>query len=211
MKEKETVWFRLKIATAHILGGANCDQPYDFTNACSACGTGAIALPPLIADLSAMGKKDLDVTAYDGHIIVTRRIADAISNSPLTGVSFAPVRYRTKSEPDQRFAWLRVQSQWPPMHQKSVFEIDDACPRCHRAGHCDSRTPPTAIWYESAPRRSSDFNRTWEYWGVWSLASPKVGGAQLPILSARAKQFLTDLKIKHLRFDPIHFVESEGV
>jgi hypothetical protein len=210
MKKKETAWFRFGTATVHILGGANCDQPYDFTNACSTCGAGAVAMSPLIADLNAMGKKDLDFTAHDGQIIITKRVADALADSSLTGFTLDTVRHHKKPEPDPRFAWLRIQSQWVAMHKDSVFEMDEECPECRRSGHCDSIEPPTDLRFDAPPQDAQDFSRTWEYWGVWNspLASgPKVGGAQLPIVSARVKQFLSELKIKRLRFDPIHFAE----
>jgi len=214
MEANEPAWFVLKTSTVHVLGGINCWQPYDFSEACTTCGAGAIALPPLIADLNAMGKKDLDFTAHDGQIIVTRRVADALCESQLTGFNIDSVRHHKKLDPDPRFAWLRIRSQWPAMHRNSIFEMGDPCPECGRSGHCASRTHPIALWYPAPPRDAQDFNCTWEYWGIWNApkkSTPNVGGARLLIVSIRARQFLTQLKIKRLRFEPIHFVNSTAV
>ena len=214
MKGNASTWFRLGTTTVHVLGGINCLQPYNFTDACSTCGAGAAAIPPSIADLNRMGKKDLDFTAHDGQIIITRRVAEALGKSTLTGFTIASVRHFAKPEASPAFAWLRIQSQWPKMDETSVFEMDEECPECGRSGHCDSLTPPTTLRYQEPPLNAQDFNRTWEYWGVWNApmkSTSNVGGSQCPIVSIRAKQFLSELNIRRLVFEPIYFATTGGV
>ena len=83
-------WLRFRIATAGLWGGVDYSQTYDSAKACSTCGAGAVPKPPLIAELGSMGKKDIDHLVYEGHGIVSRRLARAVEN--MTGVSVAPVR-----------------------------------------------------------------------------------------------------------------------
>lgn len=52
----------------------------------------AVPTPPLLADLGRMGKKKLDMTAHDGHLVISTDLAVAIDEGQLTGVELQPVR-----------------------------------------------------------------------------------------------------------------------
>ena len=61
-----------------IGGGVDYRQTYRFNDACHVCGSGADPLLPLIAELGKMGRKDIDHLIYEGHFIVSNRLATAI-------------------------------------------------------------------------------------------------------------------------------------
>jgi hypothetical protein len=204
-------WLVLRVRTAGLSGGINFKQPYDFAAACAFCGAGATAIPPLIADLRGMGKKAIDRTAHDGHVIVSRVLADMIRNDGLTGVEFLPTRRRSQKAPDEQFLWMNVISQWGPMSASSVVVADDRCPECGRSGHYDAYSKVTEFRYVSFPADAPDFNRTWEYFGLWRVPAhmehlkdgPNVGGARMLIVSQRVRRCFQAAKVRGVSFDPV--------
>jgi hypothetical protein len=204
-------WLVLRIRTAGLSGGINLQQPYDFAAACPLCGAGAAAIPPLIADLSRMGKKAIDQTAHDGHIVVSRALADAIRNTGLTGVEFLPTRRRSQKVPDEQCFWMNVTSEWGPMSPSRIVSVDDPCPECGRSGHYDAYSEVTEFRYASFPADVPDFNRTWEYFGLWRVPAhmehlkdgPNVGGARMLIVSQRVRRCFQAAKVRGVSFDPV--------
>jgi hypothetical protein len=194
-------WLRMIVATAGLMGGAKVGQPYDQANTCPKCGSRAAPIPPLIADLSRMGKKKLDATAHDGLLVVTSGLASAITEAGLSGAEFLPVRRRSQGHPDPDVLWMRLTFEWPPMQSTSIFEADIPCSVSGRAGHFDSWSQASEFHYRSVPTRVTDFGHTWEHWGVWK--NSQVGGARHVIVSQEARQGLLAQKAHRLRNEPI--------
>ena len=207
----ERDWYLLRVRTAGLPGTVNLGQEYDRANACRTCGAGAQPVPPLIADLPRMGKKAIDCTAHDGRLITTRRFADALRATESTGYVERPVRSRGSQQPDVRFVWLDVTSEWPPVAPGSQFAREDICIRCGRAGHFDLPGPRTRLVYRQIPGTACDLNVTWEYFGVWRTAAMTVakrlpvGGARYIILSLRARDVFTAHAGRLVNFEPIEF------
>jgi hypothetical protein len=202
-------WLLLRFRSAGVPGGYNHDQSFDFSNACGNCGAGAQPLPTLVANLTEMRKKSFGYTAHEGQIIVRTELAEAISRAGLTGFSIRPVLHINRGEPDERYRWLRIDSQWPRMQNRRILAVEDQCPICGRAGHFDTYAVPTEFWYEAPPVEACDFNFTWEFFGVWRhhlLPHRRpIGGKRVPIVSQRVRAFLSDHAVKSAFYDPVFF------
>jgi hypothetical protein len=207
-------WFNLRVRTPGLPGGFNLNQPYDRHAACPTCGTGASAVPPLIADLRRMKKRLLDATAHDGHLILAATLADAVQDARLTGVELHPVRSPRESQPDSDYRWLNITSEWGPMAPASVLNADALCPTCGRSGHYDEYGRVTEFWYYEPPPVTADFNRTWEYFGVShtypSDGKPTVGGARMIIVSQRVRECFKQHKVRNISFEPVWFLSRHG-
>lgn len=198
-------WLRLRLTTVGLLGGANLEQPYDYSRACTTCGAGSSPVPPLRADMNRMGKKLLDFTAHDGHLIATRDLAESLAGSGITGFGQRPVVHAT-GKPADGFCWLQITSEWPPLSSSSVVAKEDECPNCARAGHFDSWAEPTELHFPEVPSGVADFAATFEYFGVWrhpQMTRRPVGGARCNIVSQRCRQELLRTKVRHLSFAPV--------
>lgn len=203
-------WLQLVVATAGLMGGANYRQPYDRARACQTCGAGASPVGALIAELSRMGRKHIDRTAHDGHIVVTRTLADGVREAGLTGIEVRPVRRDHAPDPDPRFVWLNVVSEWPPMAPTRVLAVEDLCPACGRMGHFDPGDRPAEWHYGNVPDNAGDLNYTWERFGVWrgqpwNSDYPPVGGSAGVIVSQRVRQLFVRIGVRQVRYAPVHF------
>ena len=154
-----------------------------------------------------MGRKALDATAHDDQIVVSRELANGIREAGLSGAAFLDVSPRLGRPSSDRFRWLHIAGVWPPFSPSSTVVTDDLCPTCGRAGHYDTPERVTELRYDAYPQNASDFNRTWEYFGVWRLprqsSQQPVGGASLTIVSQRVRRLFRELKVRHISFEPI--------
>jgi hypothetical protein len=203
-------WLQLMVATAGLMGGANYRQPYDREGACQTCGAGASPIGPLRAELARMGRKHVERTAHDGHLVVTRMLADAAQTAGLTGMEVLPVRRNHRPDPDPGFAWLKVVSEWPPMLPTRVLGVEDPCPACGRTGHFDPGDRPAEWRYRRVPGKAADFNYTWERFGTWrgkgwDSAYPPVGGFAGIIVSQRVRQLFARVGVRRVLYAPVHF------
>ena len=208
-------WLQLIVATAGLMGGANYRQPYNREAACPACGAGAVPVGALIAQLARMGRKHIDQTAHDGHLVVSRTLADALVEAGLTGIALRPVRRDHVPDPDPGFAWLHVVSEWPHMLPTRVLAVEDLCPACGRTGHFDPGDRPAEWHYGNVPETAGDFNTTWERFGVWRSRPrdgdyPPVGGAAGVIVSQRVRQLFKGLGVRGVRYAPVYFNKGAG-
>jgi len=91
--------FHLIITRAFEPSGEECGTEYDLSKACPKCGTGRIQTSPLILEVSKIPKgKDISRTIGE-EIVVSRKLADAIQQSAITGVKIRPIlNARTKEE-----------------------------------------------------------------------------------------------------------------
>jgi len=207
------VWFRLIVRTVGLLGGFNYRQGYDYSSACGVCGAGAIPEGALVAELSKMGRKQLDRTAHDGHVVVTTRLAARLVEGRITGVEVRPVRRGHRVSPDSGYRWLHIVSTWPPMAPGSAVTTDDLCPQCHRTGYFDVG-PEIGEWrYSALPIDLTDFCYTWERFGYWRSKGWEpglrgVGGAGGVIVSSRARALLEESGVRHLEFVPIRLMSD---
>jgi hypothetical protein len=207
-------WLHLRVATAGLLGGVNLDQPYDAAASCRECGAGARVIPPVIADLARMGRKALDRTAHDGHVIVTDALATAIEQSDLSGVAFLPARRRSRQQSDSGFRALSIVNTWPPLSGSAHVDRGHRCPVCGRGGHADLPYGVTELRYEEPPQRAADWNCTWEYFGDYrgsgNPRATRVGGAPALIVSQRVRQLLLRQRVRHVLFEPIFFESASA-
>jgi hypothetical protein len=201
-------WLILRVATAGLYGGVDYGQSYRFENACGTCGAGAELVPPLVAELGKMGKKDIDHLVYEGHFIVTKRIAAALGRAGLTGIEPTPVQTQRRP-PSAHHVWLRITSEFPRLHESTTgYETEAPCTVCGRGGHYGSAKEPEAPRYNPVPADTPDFNRTWEYFGDWRQVRSEmhlrpVGGSQGVVVSQRARRVLQDLRVRRLVWIPM--------
>jgi len=194
----------LRIATAGLLGGVDYSQTYDSGKACATCGAGSVPNPPLVADLGSMGKKDIDHLIYEGHLIVSKRLAKAMKK--MTGVSVQPVRSPRRA--NSQFFWLEITNELPRMHPSTRgYGTDAQCPACKRAGHYGAMSEPESVSYADS-HRARDLNVTWEYFGDWrqqrtKTAHAPVGGKQGIVVSQRLRQEFLRLKVRRLVWIPV--------
>jgi hypothetical protein len=197
------VRLQLRVATAGLYGGIDYGQSYDRANACLTCGAGALPIPPLLAELGGMGKKHIDHLVYEGHFIVSRRLAQGLEG--LTGVELAPVQSPRRT-PDQGFAWLKIHSDLPAM--SSGYTQHNVCTTCGRAGHYGSLMQPGEPTYTALSANLPDFTLTWEYFGDWQQQRHKsqtlpVGGARGIVVSQGVRQRLLELRVRRLVWVPV--------
>jgi hypothetical protein len=203
-------WLMLRVATAGLYGGVDYNQAYTFRRACVTCGAGAEPIPPLIAELGKMGKKDLDHLVYEGHLVASSRIVRKLAG--LSGLEVIGVR-SPRRPPDPRFSWLRITGAFPKMHSSTTgIATENLCPACGRAGHFGIAIEPEVPIYERAPRPACDVNHTWEYFGDWQQVRGtsqvrRVGGSRGIIVSKRGRRMLQALRVRHLVWVPIIVLE----
>ena len=204
-------WLMLRVATAGLYGGIDYDQAYVSRTACVTCGAGAEPVPPLVAELGKMGKKDLDHLVYEGHLIASSRIAREIIR--LTGVEAVPVRSPRRAQ-DAGFYWLRITSSFPKMHPSTTgVATENVCPACGRSGHYGDAMHPENPIYETVPKTARDFNHTWEYFGDWQqvrnrAGAGRVGGSRGVLVSKRVRQLLEELKVRRLVWVPVTILKE---
>lgn len=208
-------WLVLRTKTVGLLGGVNLGQAYDHAGACPTCGAGSVPIAPLLAQTSRMGRKAIDSTAHDGHLVVTATLADAIEATGLSGFAIGPVSRSAGRDPDPAYRWLRILPECGPLAPASVLEIDDLCPACGRAGHYNTYSKTTEYWSEGWGDPGADFNWTWEYFGRWRMnakdARQHVGGFRLPVVSQRVRSLFKKLKVRQMSFDPVFTLDSPGL
>jgi hypothetical protein len=202
-------WLKCKIRTVGVSGGATCgEQEFDWTGACPECGAGAVPSPLLLVELWRMGKKKVDATAHDGHIVVTSSVAKALRKARITGFELRGVRRPHLQRPDRDYRWLHVTSTWPPMEPTRVLEVDDLCPKCRRTGHFDSAARPSEFHYSHVPTQTADINTTWERFGYWrgpGFRGPGVGGMAGVIVSQKVRQVFSEQGVRLLDYVPVVF------
>ena len=200
-------YFLLRVRTAGLLGSANLEQDFDHSDACLFCGAGARPVPPLRADLARMGKKPLDLTAHDGHVVLTRALADELQAAGFTGFHIQPVIGRSPRIHADAFRWLQITFVWPRLAPSSHLAVEDLCPVCERAGHFDVYPSGTQLVYSMVGGTPPDFGLTWECFGVWRVRAAAgrrpVGGAQYILVSDRARDALDRLRRRYITFDPV--------
>lgn len=208
-------WLILRIKTAGLLGGVNLAQPYNHAGACPTCGAGSVPIAPLLAQTSRMGRKAIDSTAHDGHLVVTTALADAIESAGLSGFAIGPVSRGADRDPDPAFRWLRILPQRGPLSPASVLEIDDLCPACGRAGHYDAYSRVTEFWCQGWGDPGTDFSLTWEYFERWRMNAEDVrqhvGGFRFPVVSQRVRSLFKKLKVRQVSFDPVFTLDLPGL
>jgi hypothetical protein len=160
-----------------------------------------------------MGKKLVDCTGHDGHLVVTTGLANALLEAGIDGIEVRAVRRPHLVAPDAGYRWLHVVSTWPRMAPTSVVATDDLCPQCQRTGYFDVGREPGQWHYASPPIAPADFGYTWERFGYWrgkafEAGRRGVGGAGGVIVSDRARTLLQSWRVRHLEYVPLVFDEN---
>lgn len=91
-----------------------------------------------------------------------------------------------------------------------VLAVEDLCPVCGRMGHFDPGDRPAENRYKNVPDHASDFNYTWERFGVWRGKPwhsdyPPVGGSAGIIVSQRVRKLFTRVKVRQVKYAPVYF------
>jgi hypothetical protein len=206
-------WLVLRTATAGLLGGVDYDQYYEYDEACGTCGAGAKLSPPLIAELSRMGKKDIDHLVYEMHFIVSYKLKNALNDRGVTGIEFMPVKSPRNSISDH-FWWLRIANELGPMDTSSTgYTVYESCPSCGRAGHYRNKDMPEVPTYKPFSGDVADFHVTWEYFGNWQQKrhpshQKPIGGGRDVIVSQKTRKLFQALGITRLVWIPTVFTHT---
>lgn len=199
-------WLDCRIATSGLEGGIGYGQDYAREGACPMCGAGAVPVPPLLANLPKMGRKHLDSTGHEGHLVVSKVLARAIVDAELTGFSLRPVEAKRTKRYDGHYAWLDITHELPRMGVCRNLKTESVCPQCERAGHYDVYDGITQYCYQELAG-ASDFNRTWEYFGDWHRRTldplNRVGGKRGLVVSQRVRSLFRSAGVKNVTYRPI--------
>jgi hypothetical protein len=201
-------WLLLWVATAGFWGGADFGQEFDFSDACTECGSGARLIGPLVTELGRMGKKEIDHVVYEGHLIVSQRLAELLAAAGVVGMEAAAVRNR-RGRVSDKFVWLRCTEVCFPFSARTRGVVSaDRCATCGRGGHFGNATAPLEVHYD-APPTTVDIAETLERTG---LATDRrlptqvrpIGGSAFGIVaSQRMRQILMGAKVPHLKWIPV--------
>jgi hypothetical protein len=201
-------WLLLRVATAGLWGGADFGQEFDFSDACAECGSGARLIGPLVTELGKMGKKEIDHVVYEGHLIVSQRLAAMLAAEGVTGIEAAAVRNRRGPVSD-KFVWLRCTEMCRAFSARTQGVVSaDRCATCGRGGHFANATAPLEVQYD-APPTIVDIAETWERNGLATdrrlptQARPIGGSAFGIVASQRVRQILVRAKIPRLNWVPV--------
>lgn len=191
---------RVKFATVGLdnpKGNYLCE-----VNSCKICGAGRKMIVPLHIPTNQMGRKRIDQNQRYGFIVVDVNLIEEIKNKELTGIQDYPIRMgRNESE----FRLILIQNTLPQMSNNSQILKNDICPLCQRSGHYDYYDIESRFKYQNMPEDSwEDFNLTWEYFGIWDMGNT----SQELVVSKRAYEFLRDLRLGHLKFEPVDLING---
>lgn len=217
---KSALFLRLGVARKSIDGGGpELGTEYDLSNACPQCGTGALQTSALMLPLAELPKTGLVCETHRGHFLVAERLADSLRTGGVSGLELRQVHFYRNDEP---LPWWQVISthtmpRMSPQTKGIVRDTDSgwACPVCERDMYCGTPENPTEIAYNGQrvdPDSLPDVVQTWECFGRSVLHDDPERhlqrGFALPQILVKPKvmHILRALKVKHVRFQPVHFV-----
>lgn len=182
-------------------GGVEWGTTFDLTGACPACATGCQQTSALFIDGEDIPKLEGHRAAetYFWHILADDRLAAALVDASVTGLSFRGVYGMMKDKRQVKLRWKQLCADHIlPRMSPSTTGIQRVvqsptlrpCEVCGRNGNVTTTKAPTRIVYRAADLRGAlDVNHTWEnYWSAhidddfrksvlsrpWTLVTPKV-------------------------------------
>lgn len=200
-------WLHMRLGVAGIGGGIDYEQKYDYTDACAACGAGASPIPPLVAQLSDMRDNQIAATWKEQFIVVPRALGELLENASLSGFRLQEVRNRRPMKGDDRWRWLEIPSEMPPMTLDGQVDASDLCPECDRAGYEWIPGETARLFYSNLSLERPDFNMTREYFGEWSPRRPKdintAPGYRAIVVSQAVRRLFSAMNYRQIEFEPI--------
>lgn len=190
-------FLRLIIATSGLNNPPE-SQPIDYTESCPTCKAGRQFQFPLKVTQNSMGKKKIDQNGRYGFLVFDNDLVQRVIKSDLKGIEFFPIEMgRDKSN----FKLAQITSELPKFMDKTVIHKFEVCENCGRSGHYNNYDKVDEFWYNKSDldNATNDFYRTWEYFGIWDMGQ----NFQTIIISQKSRQFLKQLKLRHLIYEPI--------
>lgn len=167
-----------------------------YENTCQRCGIGKKQISDLIIDTKKAVK--YDISTIQPEIIVNERLYNLINENGLTGCSFKTIKdFRERN--DIVLYQLIVTSILPPMNEAIRVETVDGfkCEECKRNGEI---LRSEAIYEGGSLQKASDFNLTYEYFGLNLYCSRHV------IVSSKVYNIFNKNKIKRVAFEPVRII-----
>jgi hypothetical protein len=184
----------MKFATT---GLDNPNGDYLIAGECDKCGAGREMRLPLHIPVNQMRKKRIDQNQRYGYVIADVKLVEEIGLHGLTGIQDHSVQVGVMKK---EFRHIVVSNTLPRMAPESKINKVDVCPKCYRSGHYDNYARETRFIYNRLKDDSwCDFNLTWEYFGIWDMGQ----NIQSLVVSKRAYEFIRNLRLRHIKFEPI--------
>jgi len=155
-----------------IHAGLALGTEFDLTHACPNCGTGAKQTSPLYVDHEYLPKirKHRAIKSMDDDILVDGGMVKKLKDAKVTGISFGDVRARHENMKWSMVAreQILIEHTMPPMRGELTANDEEyLCKVCRRGGRM---VYPKKPYREEDLVGMQDFNRTWEWFGIFGPA-----------------------------------------
>ncbi len=199
-------WIVYHGGTTMVEAGRLKGQRWDFSNACAACGAGAVPAPPLIARCSRLPKCGFTQVVPDGLVIVSKALATAMTRARLTGFALEPIVASIGAKPDDRYRWLRITSHWPAPTPAPLCRMSSACSACGGQSLARPWDEPSEVHFARVPESACDVN-IWQGAANLELRDLRVdsrptGDSPIVIVSQRMYQILKTAGVRASEFEP---------
>ncbi len=192
-------------------GGPSYGTSYDLGSGCSACGTAAEQTSALIVRASDLPRSGSIATTYDGELLVSAELAQALREARLSGLRLGEVR----SQRGALLPWRQVGAERAlpaisPLSRGVVRE--DPCSVCGRDGFFNTPAEPTELAYEGLdPVGLDDVSCSWEHFGKSRLRQPLSDSFFAPCLLIVKQRFFrlcSEHKLRGFSFVPVRLTSA---
>lgn len=190
---------------------------YDLSDACPACGTGAVQISPLLLNPAELPKKGHIFQIMDHEKLVSLQLAHALTQAGVSGLELRPAR-SCKGPVELPWAQLLAHVHLPPVAPTSRgITREDPCAVCARDGYFGDPRQPLEIEYSlsqlpvSEPDELPDAVYTYEYFGKSRLCEPLSDSYfARPLLLVRPTVYrvFRQLKVRDVKFIPVSIVQG---
>ena len=197
-KELDNCRFLHLIIATNGLNNPPESQQIDYSKSCPTCKAGRQFIYPLSVSQNSMGKKKVDQNGRFGFLIFENDLVQKIIEADLSGIEFFPAKL---GRDNSNFKVGNIIAELPKLSDNSVIKKFQICETCGRSGHYSNYDKVDAFWYSKndLDKAQNDFYKTWEYFGIWDMGQ----NLQSIIISQKARQFLKQFKLRHLKYEPI--------
>lgn len=189
--------------------GSMCGTTYDESAVCKHCGAGGHQLSELRLDTRRIPKgKDISQTIA-GEVIISSRLASALSAHGIQGADYRPVMHRGRKGPEpSEWRQLIVTSkalEVSPQTRAGINLFDLDAPGTYRCpeGHLAGLNQLSELYLSRQSVEPGDWFRTDKLFGVRRgelRPEPRV------LISQKLRQVLVDLKAKGFALEVAHLV-----
>jgi hypothetical protein len=195
-----------------------CYRPdqFDFSSACSRCGSGARIIAPMILDPSRLPTNSMICQTAHYEYFVTEPLFQALSNANLSGLRLI----QAVDARGDRLPWWHLVPAYelPPMTEETRMSLRGdpsmGCRRCGRDNFFDGQREPVQIVYsrkEIGKGTLPDVATTYECFGISGLSEPFENSHiahGLVLISPNGYSVFRALKVRGVRFEPIRIDEN---